>query len=191
MPLNHNAAVIAVAFSGPRRRRLDEDRGRHRPALGSGHGRVGPGRAVRPLGPGRHRCRDRRRRDRPGASTPSAWDQKWNRPSAPWVACRDPERLPRRNETKTAVFKTVKEPRMSHQRWESVTRRAALALLPWLCLATVGPWLLASRAGVARSGKGTPRPTQKRWRDRPRQPATPGGAAGSRSIRRPQEPRPL
>jgi hypothetical protein len=28
---------------------------------------------------------------------------------------------------------------MVHQRWGTVTRRAALALLPWLCLATAGP----------------------------------------------------
>jgi hypothetical protein len=28
---------------------------------------------------------------------------------------------------------------MCHERWETVTRRAALALLPWLCLATAGP----------------------------------------------------
>jgi hypothetical protein len=60
MPLTHNASVTAVAFSGPSD--TNEDRGRHRPALGSGYGRVGPGRAVRPLGRGRHRCRDRRER---------------------------------------------------------------------------------------------------------------------------------
>ena len=28
---------------------------------------------------------------------------------------------------------------MCHEGWETVTRRAALALLPWLCLATAGP----------------------------------------------------
>jgi hypothetical protein len=28
---------------------------------------------------------------------------------------------------------------MCRDRWGSVTRRAALALLPWLCLATAGP----------------------------------------------------
>ena len=28
---------------------------------------------------------------------------------------------------------------MVHEQWGSVTRRAALALLPWLCLVTIGP----------------------------------------------------
>ena len=28
---------------------------------------------------------------------------------------------------------------MCHERWGTVTRRAALALLPWFCLATAGP----------------------------------------------------
>ena len=39
---------------------------------------------------------------------------------------------------------------MSHERWRSVTRRAALALLPWLCTAAVGPG--CSPAGRASSG---------------------------------------
>jgi hypothetical protein len=39
---------------------------------------------------------------------------------------------------------------MLHERWGSLTRRAALALLPWLCLATVGPG--CSPAGQASSG---------------------------------------
>jgi hypothetical protein len=39
---------------------------------------------------------------------------------------------------------------MLHERWRSVTRRAALALLPWLCLATAGPG--CSPAGQASSG---------------------------------------
>jgi hypothetical protein len=39
---------------------------------------------------------------------------------------------------------------MLHERWGSVTRRAALALLPWLCLATAGPG--CSPAGQASSG---------------------------------------
>jgi hypothetical protein len=39
---------------------------------------------------------------------------------------------------------------MVHERWGSVTRRAALALLPWLCLTTVGPG--CSPAGQASSG---------------------------------------
>ena len=39
---------------------------------------------------------------------------------------------------------------MLHKRWRSLTRRAALALLPWLCLATVGPG--CSPAGQASSG---------------------------------------
>jgi hypothetical protein len=37
-----------------------------------------------------------------------------------------------------------------HERWRSLTRRAALALLPWLCLAAVGPG--CSPAGQASSG---------------------------------------
>jgi hypothetical protein len=44
---------------------------------------------------------------------------------------------------------------MLHERWESMTRRAALALLPWLCLATAGPG--CSPAGQASSeAEGTP-----------------------------------
>jgi hypothetical protein len=39
---------------------------------------------------------------------------------------------------------------MLHERWGSLTRRAALALLPWLCLAAVGPG--CSPAGQASSG---------------------------------------
>ena len=39
---------------------------------------------------------------------------------------------------------------MCHERWGTVTRRAALALLPWLCLAAVGPG--CSPAGQAPSG---------------------------------------
>jgi hypothetical protein len=39
---------------------------------------------------------------------------------------------------------------MLHERWRSLTRRAALALLPWLCLAAVGPG--CSPAGQASSG---------------------------------------
>ena len=39
---------------------------------------------------------------------------------------------------------------MLHEQWGSLTRRAALALLPWLCLATVGPG--CSPAGQASSG---------------------------------------
>ena len=44
---------------------------------------------------------------------------------------------------------------MCHQQSEPVTRRAALALLPWLCLATAGP--ACSPAGPAPSrAAGTP-----------------------------------
>jgi hypothetical protein len=44
---------------------------------------------------------------------------------------------------------------MSHDRWEAEIRRAALALLPWLCLAAAGPG--CSPAGPASSGAaGTP-----------------------------------
>ncbi len=39
---------------------------------------------------------------------------------------------------------------MLHDRLESVTRRAALALVPWLCLAAVGPG--CSPAGQVSSG---------------------------------------
>ena len=39
---------------------------------------------------------------------------------------------------------------MLHDRWRSITRCAALALLPWLCLATVGPG--CSPAGQPSSG---------------------------------------
>jgi hypothetical protein len=39
---------------------------------------------------------------------------------------------------------------MCHQRWGTATRRAALALLPWLCLAAVGPGCLP--AGPAPRG---------------------------------------
>jgi hypothetical protein len=39
---------------------------------------------------------------------------------------------------------------MLHERWRSVTRRAALALLAWLCLASAGPG--CSPAGQASSG---------------------------------------
>ena len=39
---------------------------------------------------------------------------------------------------------------MVQERWGSVTRRAALALLPWLCLATAGPG--CSPIGQASSG---------------------------------------
>jgi hypothetical protein len=38
---------------------------------------------------------------------------------------------------------------MCHERWGTMTRRAALALLPWLCLATAGP--ACSPAGPAPS----------------------------------------
>jgi hypothetical protein len=44
---------------------------------------------------------------------------------------------------------------MCHERWRSLTRRAALALLPWLCLVTAGPG--CSPASQASSGvAGTP-----------------------------------
>ena len=60
---------------------------------------------------------------------------------------------------------------MCHEGWETVTRRAALALLPWLCLATAGPGCSPARpassnaAGTldrlekmrARRGTGDPR----------------------------------
>jgi hypothetical protein len=39
---------------------------------------------------------------------------------------------------------------MLHERWGRVTRRAALALVPWLCLAAAGPG--CSPAGQASSG---------------------------------------
>jgi hypothetical protein len=39
---------------------------------------------------------------------------------------------------------------MLHEQWRSVRRRAVLALLPWLCLATAGPG--CSPAGQASSG---------------------------------------
>jgi hypothetical protein len=39
---------------------------------------------------------------------------------------------------------------MLHERWRGVTRRSALALLPWLCMATVGPG--CSPGGQALSG---------------------------------------
>jgi hypothetical protein len=39
---------------------------------------------------------------------------------------------------------------MCHDQCETLTRRAALALLPWLCLATAGPG--CSPAGPASSG---------------------------------------
>jgi hypothetical protein len=39
---------------------------------------------------------------------------------------------------------------MLHERWGRMTRRAALALLPWFCLATAGPG--CSPAGQASSG---------------------------------------
>jgi hypothetical protein len=39
---------------------------------------------------------------------------------------------------------------MCHNQWGTVTRRAVLALLPWLCLATAGPG--CSPAGEASSG---------------------------------------
>jgi hypothetical protein len=39
---------------------------------------------------------------------------------------------------------------MCHDQWGTVTRRAALALLPWLCLAAAGPG--CSPAGVVPGG---------------------------------------
>jgi hypothetical protein len=39
---------------------------------------------------------------------------------------------------------------MLHERWGTVTRRATLALLPWLCLATICPG--CSPAGQTTSG---------------------------------------
>ena len=39
---------------------------------------------------------------------------------------------------------------MCHDQWGTVTRRAALALLPWLCLSTAGPG--CSPAGHASRG---------------------------------------
>jgi hypothetical protein len=39
---------------------------------------------------------------------------------------------------------------MLHERWESLTRRSALTLLPWLCVASVGPG--CSPAGHVSSG---------------------------------------
>jgi hypothetical protein len=47
-------------------------------------------------------------------------------------------------------FQTAKEPRMCHERSETVTRRAALALLPWLGLTIAGAG--CSPAGQASSG---------------------------------------
>ena len=66
---------------------------------------------------------------------------------------------------------------MSHERSENVTRRAALALVPWLCLAAIGPGCLpagqasSGAAGIpdrlekmrALRGTGDPRRGGKRW----------------------------
>jgi len=76
---------------------------------------------------------------------------------------------------------------MCHDPWGTVTRRAALALLPWLCLATVGPGCLPSgqassgAAGIpdrlkkmrALRGTGDPRQRRKRASIRPRQKSRP------------------
>jgi hypothetical protein len=44
---------------------------------------------------------------------------------------------------------------MCHDQSGSVTRRAALALLPWLCLATAGPGCLPTRPSSS-GADGTP-----------------------------------
>jgi hypothetical protein len=76
---------------------------------------------------------------------------------------------------------------MCHDRWGTVTRRAALALLPWLCLATAGPGCSpagqesSGRAGIpdrlgkmrALRGTGDPRRQGKRPSIRPRQESRP------------------
>jgi hypothetical protein len=51
---------------------------------------------------------------------------------------------------------------MLHERWGSVTRRAALALVSWLCLATVGPG--CAPTGQASSGAEGTRDRLKRMR---------------------------
>jgi hypothetical protein len=38
---------------------------------------------------------------------------------------------------------------MCHDRWGTATRRAALALLPWLCLASAGPGCSPARPASA------------------------------------------
>ena len=90
---------------GPRRQRgggglqryrrlcLDEDRGRHRPALGGGAGNDRPGGAFLPLGPGRHGCRDRPQRDCPCLRRLDVEPEV--EPTPPWVECRDYELPPR------------------------------------------------------------------------------------------------
>ena len=51
---------------------------------------------------------------------------------------------------------------MLHERWGSVTRRTALALVPWLCLAAAGPG--CSPAGQASSGADGTRDRLKKMR---------------------------
>jgi len=137
MPLTHNAGVVAVAFSGTGDAVLtkteDETVRRwERPAEASGPderfalwAQVAIGAEIDANGTVR-------------GLDASAWDRKWNRLRAlggvprPWT----PSEADRERDR---AFQSAKEPKMCHDRWGTVTRRAALALLPWLCLATAGP----------------------------------------------------
>jgi hypothetical protein len=104
-----------------------------------------------------------------------AWVRKWNR-------LRTLSGVPRTgtptetDRERDRAFPPAKEPKMCHDRWRTATRRAVLALLPWLCLATAGPGCSPARpasSGVAgtldrlermraRRGTGDPRLRGKR-----------------------------
>jgi hypothetical protein len=85
----------------------------------------------------------------------------------------------------------MKDPRMCHERGRGVIRRAALALLPWLCLATAGPG--CSPAGPAPNGAaGTPDRLDKmralRGTGGPRRPSIPARQESGPPVPR-QSPR--
>jgi hypothetical protein len=76
---------------------------------------------------------------------------------------------------------------MVHERSGSVTRRATLALLPWLCLASIGPG--CSPAGQAPSGTGRTPDRLKKMRAL-RGTGDPGRQGKRSSLRSRQESRP-
>ena len=73
---------------------------------------------------------------------------------------------------------------MSHDRWGTLTRRAAIALLPWLCLATAN--LGCSPTGQESRAAGTPDRLKKMRASAG--PATRDGRASSRPSARTRKP---
>jgi hypothetical protein len=83
----------------------------------------------------------------------SAWDQKWNRLRA-LGGVPQPGTPSETDLERDQAFEPAKEPKMSHNRWGTLTRWAAIALLPWVCLATTN--LGCSPTGQESRAAGTP-----------------------------------